>query len=76
MNAPIIRLFGVVLVLFAGLVGASSWWTVVRAEEVQDHPLNARSLLQGLEVERGAIRASERRLAGTLRAGRAGHMGA
>lgn len=59
MNAPIIRLFGVMLVLFAGLVGASSWWTVVRAEEIQDHPLNARSLLQGLEVERGAIRASD-----------------
>jgi len=59
MNAPIIRLFAGVLVLFAGLVGATSWWTVVRAEEAQDNPLNARELLRGLEVERGKIRAGD-----------------
>lgn len=59
MNAPIIRLFAGVLVLFAGLVGATSWWTVVRAEDAQDNPLNARELLRGLEVERGDIRAGD-----------------
>jgi len=30
MNKPIGRLFLVVLVMFAGLAGATSWWTVVR----------------------------------------------
>ena len=59
MNAPITRLFVGVLILFAGLVGATSWWTVVRAEEAQDNPLNARELLRGLEVERGDIRAGD-----------------
>jgi peptidoglycan glycosyltransferase len=55
MNAPIVRLFAVFMVLFAGLVGATSWWTVLAAESVRDNPKNQRALLKSLEVRRGAI---------------------
>jgi len=54
-NAPIIRLFVVFMVLFAGLVGATSWWTVLAADSVRDNPKNQRDLFKSLEVRRGAI---------------------
>ncbi|MBA3860685.1 MAG: hypothetical protein H0X56_01805, partial [Solirubrobacterales bacterium] len=55
MNAPIIRLFVVFMVLFAGLVGATSWWTVLAADSARDNPKNQRDLFKSLEVRRGAI---------------------
>jgi peptidoglycan glycosyltransferase len=64
-NAPILRLFGVVLVLFAALVGFTSRWTVFEAEALQDDPKNARELLEELQVRRGTIRTAD----GTLLAG-------
>jgi peptidoglycan glycosyltransferase len=69
-NGPILRLFGVVLVLFAALVGFTSRWTVFEAEALQDDPKNARELLEELQVRRGAIRAADGTLlAGSQRAG-------
>ncbi len=65
MNGPILRLFGVVLVLFAALVGFTSRWTVFEAEALQEDPKNARELLEELQVRRGAIRTAD----GTLLAG-------
>lgn len=67
MNTPISRLFGVVLVMFAALVGATTWWTVVRADDLNhDHPdQNRRGQVRGLTVKRGAIRADD----GTVLAG-------
>lgn len=56
MNQPIVRLFLVVLVLFGGLAGATSWWTVVKADELEKQPLNKRELLRGLKIRRGVIR--------------------
>lgn len=58
MNQPITRLFVVVLLLFAGLAGATSWWTVVRADELntQMTSQNKRELLRGLKIRRGLIR--------------------
>ena len=58
-NAPIIRLFAVFMVLFAGLVGATSWWTVLAAESAQNNPKNKRDLLKSLEVRRGAITSAD-----------------
>lgn len=55
MNAPIIRLFVVFMVLFAGLVGATSWWTVLAADSARNNPKNKRELFKSLEVRRGAI---------------------
>ena len=42
MNAPIGRLFALVLVLFALLVGFTSRWTVFEAEALRDNPNNRR----------------------------------
>jgi len=57
-NQPITRLFVVVMVLFAGLAGATSWWTVVKADELntQRTSQNKRELLRGLKIRRGLIR--------------------
>ncbi len=57
MNQPITRLFVVVMALFAGLAGATSWWTVVKADELDGRTTqNKRELLRGLKVRRGRIR--------------------
>ena len=45
MNAPIGRLFGLVLVLFALLVAFTSRWTVFEAEALRDNGNNRRELL-------------------------------
>jgi len=57
-NQPITRLFLVVMVLFAGLAGATSWWTVVKADELNTEKTdqNRRELLRGLKIRRGVIR--------------------
>ena len=61
MNKPIGRLFLVVLVMFAGLAGATSWWTVVKADELNTEysGQNRRDVLRGLKVRRGLIRAAD-----------------
>jgi len=58
-NQPITRLFLVVMVLFAGLAGATSWWTVVKADELNTEKTdqNRRELLRG----RGHPRCRRRR---------------
>jgi peptidoglycan glycosyltransferase len=58
-NAPIVRLFGLVLVLFAALVFASSWWTVFGAEGLRDNPNNRRILFEEQRIKRGIIRAAD-----------------
>ena len=61
MNQPITRLFVVVMVLFAGLAAMTSWWTVVKADELNDDSAgqNQRALLRGLKIRRGVIRAAD-----------------
>ncbi len=61
MNRPIGRLFLVVLVMFAGLAGATSWWTVVKADELNTEYTgqNRRDVLRGLKVRRGLVRAAD-----------------
>ncbi|HEX6389419.1 MAG TPA: penicillin-binding transpeptidase domain-containing protein [Solirubrobacteraceae bacterium] len=59
MNSPIARLYVVVLLLFAVLVGATSWNTVFRAEALQDNPKNRRELLEQQRIRRGVIRAAD-----------------
>jgi peptidoglycan glycosyltransferase len=71
-NTPISRLFAVALVMFAALVGATTWWTVVRADDLNhDHPdQNRRGQVRGLTVKRGAIRADDNLvLAGSIKRG-------
>jgi penicillin-binding protein A len=59
MNAPIRRLFVLVLVLFGALVFASSWWSVFGAEGLRDNPANRRLLFEEQRIKRGIIRAAD-----------------
>lgn len=59
MTAPITRLFMVVMVLFAALVFATSWWSVIGAKNVTDNALNRRPLLEEQRIHRGLIRADD-----------------
>ena len=59
MNQPIIRLFGLVVVMFALLVGFTSRWTIFEATSLRSNPLNARALLQQQRIERGPIVAAD-----------------
>jgi peptidoglycan glycosyltransferase len=58
-NASISRVFLVVVVLFAVLVGFTSRWTVFEADALRDNPKNARPLLESLKIPRGTIRAAD-----------------
>jgi len=58
-NVPIVRLFGLITLLFALLVGATSWWTVVKAEDLRDKPSNRRAVLAEERIKRGVIRSAD-----------------
>jgi peptidoglycan glycosyltransferase len=54
-NAPIMKLFGVVVVLFAVLILWTSRWTVFEASSLNNNPLNARTLIDEERIQRGRI---------------------
>ncbi|HEV2813948.1 MAG TPA: penicillin-binding transpeptidase domain-containing protein [Solirubrobacteraceae bacterium] len=58
MNTPAFRLYALIALLFALLVGQTSRWTVFEAEALRDNKLNARELLAEQRIHRGAIRAA------------------
>jgi penicillin-binding protein A len=55
MNRPIVRLFGLVIVMFALLLAFTSRWTVFEAASLRDNPLNARATLEQQRIDRGRI---------------------
>ena len=59
MNTPVLRLYLLVVVLFAVLVGFTSRWTVFEAESLRDNELNKRTLLQEQKIRRGQIRTQD-----------------
>jgi peptidoglycan glycosyltransferase len=59
MNTPIVRLFVLVIVLFAVLVGFTSRWAVFEAEALRDNPNNRRILFEEQRIKRGIIRAAD-----------------
>jgi peptidoglycan glycosyltransferase len=59
MNRPIVRLYGLVVLLFALLVAFTSRWTVFEAASLRDNKLNARSKLEQQKIARGEIRAAD-----------------
>ena len=59
MNQAILRLFVLLVLLFALLVAWTSRWTVFEAEALQDNALNRRTLLEEQRVRRGVIRAAD-----------------
>jgi penicillin-binding protein A len=58
MNRPILRLYGLVVVLFALLIAFTSRWTVFEASSLRANGLNKRGLLQQQRIARGEILAS------------------
>ncbi len=59
MNRSIVRLFGVVILLFAVLVVWTSRWTVFSATALNNNSLNKLSYFASLKVRRGTIYAAD-----------------
>jgi peptidoglycan glycosyltransferase len=58
-NRPILRLYGLVALLFALLVAFTSRWTVFEASSLRNNSLNARLLLEQQRIDRGPIVAAD-----------------
>lgn len=59
MNAPILKLFGLVLVLFGALAAMTSYNAVIKADAYRDNALNKRPQIEQAQVKRGMIRARD-----------------
>lgn len=59
MNRPIVRLYGLVVLLFAVLIAFTSRWTVFEASSLRTNELNERGLLQQQRIDRGPILAAD-----------------
>jgi peptidoglycan glycosyltransferase len=58
-NAPITRLFVLMLVLFAALVGFTSYWSVFDSDELKGETANRRPLIIEQTVQRGFIKTAD-----------------
>jgi penicillin-binding protein A len=58
-NRQIVKLFGLIVVLFAVLIGFTSYWAVFDAEALKDKRVNARPLLEQQQIRRGRILAAD-----------------
>ncbi|HEX8689377.1 MAG TPA: penicillin-binding transpeptidase domain-containing protein [Solirubrobacterales bacterium] len=59
MNRQIVKLFGLIVVLFAILIGFTSYWSVFEAEALKEKNANKRPLLEQQRIERGRILAAD-----------------
>jgi len=59
LNARIVKLFAFIGVLFAVLVGFTSYWTVFDANNLKNERVNKRPLFEAQQVKRGRILASD-----------------
>ena len=59
MNAQIGKLFGLIVILFALLIVWTTRWTVFDAKALRNNPLNVRTLVQELRIQRGRILADD-----------------
>ena len=59
MNRPIVRLYGLVVLLFALLIAFTSRWTVFEASSLRKNPLNARGILEQQHIDRGPVLAAD-----------------
>jgi penicillin-binding protein A len=60
MNAQIVRVFGLIIVLFALLIVWTTRWTVIDASALNANPLNSRALIAQLRIKRGRILTANR----------------
>jgi penicillin-binding protein A len=58
-NRQIIKLFGFIVVLFAILIGFTSWWSVFDAKALKEKRANQRPLLEQQQIPRGRILADD-----------------
>jgi len=58
-NKPIVRLYGLVVLLFALLVAFTSRWTIFEAASLRENALNRRGLLEQERIDRGPIVAAD-----------------
>ncbi len=58
-NSPIVRLYGLMLLLFAALVGFTSYWAVFDADNLKDNTENRRPLIAEQTVKRGTIKTAD-----------------
>jgi peptidoglycan glycosyltransferase len=58
-NARIIKVFGLIVVLFAVLIGFTSWWSVFDAKALKEEEANQRPLLEQQQIPRGRILADD-----------------
>jgi peptidoglycan glycosyltransferase len=58
-NRPIVRLYGLVFLLFALLIAFTSRWTIFEASSLRANALNERGLLQQQRIHRGEIVAAD-----------------
>jgi peptidoglycan glycosyltransferase len=59
MNRQIVKLFGLVVVLFAVLIGFTSYWSVFDAKALKEEDANKRPLLEQQQIQRGRILAAD-----------------
>jgi peptidoglycan glycosyltransferase len=58
-NSPIVRLYAFMLLLFAALVGFTSYWAVFDANALKDETANRRPLIVEQTVKRGFIKTAD-----------------
>src|SRR3954462_9690372 len=59
MNAPITKLYALILLLFAALVGFTSYWSVFDSNTLKDETANRRPLIVEQTVKRGFIKTAD-----------------
>jgi penicillin-binding protein A len=59
MTSQIVKLFAVIVLLFALLIGWTSRWTVFQAGALDNNQLNVRTLIDQLRIKRGRILADD-----------------
>ncbi len=59
MNRQIVKLFAFIVVLFAVLVGFTSYWSVFDAEALKEKEANKRPLIEQQQIRRGRILADD-----------------
>ena len=59
MNRQIVQLFGLIVALFAVLIGFTSYWSVFDAKALKNNPENQRPLLEQQQIKRERILAAD-----------------
>ena len=59
MNRQIVKLFGFIVVLFAVLIGFTSYWSVFDAKALKNNTPTPRPLLEQQQIKRGRILAAD-----------------